>query len=152
MIILNKENYLCSPGYKYQDVGCLIWLRASASFYSYNDVAGNYLYVCPSVRHTFDSHSVSQAFGTQCHSVSHAFGTCHSVSHAFGTCHSVSHANGTQSHWCHSVSHAFGTDNISVLSTYSHPHSLSFLKPQPNIISLLPTQPPKLCATLLYFM
>ena len=33
--------------------------------------------VCPSVRHTFDSHSVS---------------------HAFGTCHSVSHTNGKQSH------------------------------------------------------
>ena len=32
------------------------------------------------VRHTFDSQSESHAFGTQCQSVSHTFGTCQSVS------------------------------------------------------------------------
>ena len=73
---------------------------------------------------------------TQCHSVSHAFGTCHSVSHAIGTqCHSVSHAFGTY----HSVSHAFGTENISVLSTSNPHHSLSSLPP-----ACLPFLPPSL--------
>ena len=73
-----------------------------------------------SLSHAFGTcHSLNHAFGTQCHT----FGTCHSLSHAFGTCHSLSHTFGP----FHSLSHTFGTENISVLSTSSHHHSLSSL-------------------------
>ena len=47
----------------------------------------------------------------------------------------------------HSVSHAFGTENISVLSTYSHHHSLSFLPSslKPSLLPQATTKVFKIC-------